>query len=254
MSAALRPVDVTALVPAHEEPPSDELLAELKAQLGSVLVVSDGMPADALLRLHRTAYVRGAEVLELDSRNGKGTAVAAGLDLLLGRASPPRAVLIVDADGQHPPERIPSFLDAGRHAELVIGDRFADLRAMPVLRRAANQIASLAVRLTTGRDVRDTQCGMRLLRGRALEEISFPGGGYEAETVHLKQCLAAGVRVAWVPIPALYGTESSSFRPLLDSAVVLRAALARRSLDLGPRRPRSGCRRHGRKRTRLSGA
>ena len=97
---------------------------------------------------------------------------------------------------------------------------------MPFLRRAANRVARGAVAFSSGRTVGDTQCGMRLLRGRALTEIRFCGGGYEAETVHLKRCLAAGVRIAWVAIPALYGEESSSFRPLRDSLAVLRAALA----------------------------
>ena len=73
--------------------------------------------------------------------------------------------------------------------------------------------------------IRDTQCGMRLLRGRALHEVEFPHGGYEAETVHLRRCLAAGVEVAWVPIPAISGDERSSFRPVRDGVRVLRAAV-----------------------------
>ena len=75
--------------------------------------------------------------------------------------------------------------------------------------------------------MRDTQCGMRLLRGRALHEVPPPPGGFEAETAHLKRCLRAGVPVAWVPIPAIYEGEPSSFRPLRDSARIARA-LARR--------------------------
>ena len=74
---------------------------------------------------------------------------------------------------------------------------------------------------------------MRLLTRRALYDIAFPGGGFEAETLHLKACLRAGVPVAWVPIPALYAGEPSSFRSVRDSLVVLRAAAAIR-----PRRAR----------------
>lgn len=226
MTSSLAPGGVTALVPAHEEAPGERLLDELCERVGSVLVVSDGMPAAALHTLRRRARERGVSLLELDSRNGKGTAVAAGLELLLAQPAAPEAVIVVDADGQHPPEAIPAFLAAAVDAELVIGDRFDDLASMPFLRRAANRVARGAVAFSSGRTVGDTQCGMRLLRGRALTEIRFCGGGYEAETVHLKRCLAAGVRIAWVAIPALYGEESSSFRPLRDSLAVLRAALA----------------------------
>ena len=78
-------------------------------------------------------------------------------------------------------------------------------------------------RLVTGCEVRDTQNGMRLLRAPAL--ATLPDGGYEAETRHLKRVLVSGLRVAWVPIPAIYGDEHSHFRPVADSARVLWALL-----------------------------
>ena len=133
------------------------------------------------------------------------------------------AVLVVDGDGQHPPSAIPAFLRAGEAAELVVGDRFGDLRAMPLARRAANLAAAAGMAAAVRRRVRDTQCGMRLLRGRALDELPPPPGGFESETLHLKRCLRAGVRVAWVPIPAIYDGQASAYRPLRDSARIARA-------------------------------
>jgi hypothetical protein len=109
----------------------------------------------------------------------------------------------------------------------VIGDRFGELRSMPIQRRAMNKAASAILGLTTGRKVRDSQSGMRLLRGRALVDTPFPGGRYEAETHHLKASLVAGVRVEWVPIPAIYDGERSSFRAAADTFRVLAALLAR---------------------------
>ena len=129
------------------------------------------------------------------------------------------AVLVIDADGQHPADAIPSFLNAARDAELVVGDRFGDLAQMPLHRRIANRTTRRLFQATTGREVRDTQNGMRLLRGRAL--ATFPAGGYEAETIHLRRVLRDGVPVAWVPIPAIYAEEQSSFRAGRDSAKVL---------------------------------
>ena len=101
---------------------------------------------------------------------------------------------MIDADGQHPAAAIPAFVAAGGDAELVIGDRFGDLCAMPWQRRLANRTTRRLFRLVTGHDVRDTQNGMRLLRGRALELL--PPGGYEAETRHLQGALRPGVPVA----------------------------------------------------------
>lgn len=173
--------------------------------------------------VERVAAKAKAELVRLPANAGKGHAIAAGLRLLLAREPAPEAVLILDSDGQHPPEAIPAFLARAADAELVVGDRFENLDGMPLGRRVANRLASRLLALATGRPVRDSQCGMRLLRARALTEISFPPGRFEAETRHLKRCLCSGVRVAWVPIPTLYGRELSAFRALRDSARVLRA-------------------------------
>jgi hypothetical protein len=132
-------------------------------------------------------------------------------------------VLVIDADGQHPTSVLPAFLAAGADADLVVGDRFGDLSAMPLQRRLANRTTRRLFRLVTGCEVRDTQNGMRLLRGPAL--ATLPSGGYEAETSHLKRVLVGGLRVAWVPIPAIYGDEHSHFRPVADSGRVLWALL-----------------------------
>jgi glycosyltransferase involved in cell wall biosynthesis len=212
-------VIVRAVVPCHVDAPDPALLAAIGASVDGVLVVDDGLGAGEQARLG------GADVLRLGGNHGKGTAVARGVARAVAEGAD--AVLVVDADGQHPPDAIPSFLAAPRDAELVIGDRFRDLRAIPPARRAANLAAAAAMTLATRRRVRDTQCGMRLLRGRALREVPPPEGGFEAETAHLKRCLRAGVRVAWVPIPALYRDERSAYRPLRDSARIARALVAR---------------------------
>lgn len=214
---------VVALVPCHRAPPVPGLLEALATQVGHVIVVSDGMPPEQRAALRDEVTAVGAQLERLPGRFGKGHAIAAGIAALPHAYE---AVLVVDADGQHPPDAIPRFLAAAAHADLVIGDRLARPAAMPLERRVANRIASWLVARSEDIPVRDSQCGMRLLQGRALHELPFPPGGMEAETKHLKRCLRAGVAVAWVPIPAIYEGQPSSFRPVRDSLAVLRAALA----------------------------
>lgn len=98
---------------------------------------------------------------------------------------------------------------------------------MPVVRRLANRISSSVVSRTSGEFAPDSQCGMRLLHRRALFDVPFPAGRMDSETRHLKRCLAAGVTVGWVPIPAIYPGQASSFRPVRDSVAVMRAAIGR---------------------------
>jgi glycosyltransferase involved in cell wall biosynthesis len=217
--------DVWAIMPAHGEVPEHGLVQEVLRHVGGMVVVDDGSEPDVARDLRALAAELGATLVRLPERRGKGAALRAGISAIRERAPEVEAVLTIDADGQHPASAIPAFLDAATSAELVIGDRFDDLASMPWPRRVANRASRRLLELSTGRAVRDTQCGMRLLRGRALE-LPLEGDGYEAETRHLKAALEGGLEVAWVPIPAIYGDEQSSFRALRDSARVL-AALVR---------------------------
>ena len=215
-------------MPCHREPPAADLVARVLAQLPHLLFVGDGMPPAAARQLDRLASASVVEVLHLPRRSGKGHAIAAGLAALQNGPAPPKAVLIVDADGQHPPELIPDFLAASSAADLVIGNRFADHSGgMPIVRHVSNRFSSAVVSLTSGAFVPDSQCGMRLLHRQALSGVRFPGGGMDSETRHLKRCLRAGVTVTWVPIPAIYRGQRSSFRTVRDSVAVMRAAIER---------------------------
>ena len=223
----LGPGAVVALVTCHREPPAEELLAQLSARLPRVLVVNDGMPSRPAAALDAIAGARGARVLHLPRRAGKGHAIVAGIRFSRADRGAGDGVIVIDGDGQHPPDAIPAFLAASGEADLVVGNRFAGGGSMPLVRRLANRTASGVLSRTAREHVPDSQCGMRLLRGRALEEIEFPAGGMEAETLHLRRCLLAGVAVAWVPIPALYDVgTASSFRKVRDSVAVMRAAVA----------------------------
>ena len=210
---------VGAVVPCHTRAPDPALLDEIAAAVDRVLVVDDGLPVGEAARLS------GCDVFRLGANHGKGTAVARGADRV--RAGGCDAVLLIDGDGQHPPSAIPALLAAARSSELVIGNRFGDLRSMPLVRRCSNLAASGGMSLALRRRVPDTQCGMRVVRGRALVDVPLPEGRFEAETLHLKRCLRAGIPVAWVPIPAIYQGEESSFRPLRDGARIARALVAR---------------------------
>ncbi len=219
----VEPQSVCALVPCHREPPAAELVAGLVARVGRVLVVDDGLRRDAARALDRIASAHGAEVLRMGGNHGKGHALARGLAHLRDGDVALEAVLVLDGDGQHPVEAVTEFLAAADGAELLVGDRFGDLASMPRYRRLANRFVSRLLGRVAGVMVRDSQCGMRLLRGRALHAVAFPGGRFESETLHLKRCLVQGVAVAWVPIPAIYRGQPSSFRPLRDGIRVLAA-------------------------------
>jgi len=216
------PTRVWAVMPSYDDVPERSLVKELLGQVEGLTIVDDGSKPRVARELQRIATDSGVELVRHRKRRGKGAALRTGIAAALERIPKPDALVLIDADGQHPPAAIPAFVSAGSTAELVIGDRFADLAAMPWQRRFANRVSQRLLELATGRPVRDTQSGMRLLRGRSLE-LLLAGDGYEAESRQLKAALVAGLDVAWVPIPAIYGGERSSFRPIRDSVRVLYA-------------------------------
>ena len=222
-AAAPRPLPerVAAIVPCHSAAGAESVVHRVLPHVQEVVLVDDGAPeADASV-LRAIGDWPGVKLVRLAANAGKGDAVAAGAAVLMARPEPPDALIVVDADGQHPPDRIPEFIEASAQFDVVIGDRRGDRASMPWTRRCTNAVSSALLTLVTGRRMLDSQCGMRLYRIEALEHAPLPPGRYEAETRHLRTALGAGLAIGWVPIPAIYDGEQSAFRPIRDTWRVL---------------------------------
>jgi len=234
VAVALPPIRrLAAVIPVYRSDRVGAVTAEALRHVDEVVLVDDAAPAPIAALVADAARDQRVRVLRMDGNRGKGTAVAAGIAAALERD--PDAVIVLDSDGQHPAELIPGFVAAAERADIVIGDR-PRAAEMPALRRIGNAASSLALSLALGQRLRDTQNGMRLFRAGALREVPPPDGRYEAETRHLKALVKGGRRVAWVPMPAIYDGEPSSFRTVIDTLRVAGAVLA--PARLRPRAPR----------------
>ena len=218
------PSRVGAVVPVFASNRAAEVVRATLAHVDEVVVVDDGAPAPISAALDEIADHPRVRVLRMPENGGKGSAVAAGAELLMADAEAPEAIVVLDSDGQHDPARIPAFVEASRAADVVVGDR-RDRRSMPLVRRFGNRVASVALLAGTGRWVPDTQNGMRLFRIDALAEVPFADGGYEAESRHLRALLKARRPVTTVEIPTIYDGEPSHYRAVVDTARVGRALL-----------------------------
>jgi predicted MFS family arabinose efflux permease/membrane-associated phospholipid phosphatase len=219
------PATLAAVVPCHNAARVALVVQQILPHVDEVVLVDDGAVETDATVLAELAERPRVGLVRLAANAGKGDAVAAGAAVLLSRSEPPDALVVVDADGQHPPDRIPDFAEAAAYADVVIGDRRGDRASMPRTRRCTNAISSALLTLVTGERMRDSQCGMRLYRVEALRRVPLPPGRYEAETRHLRAAIRSGLAVGWVPIPAIYDGEESSFRPLADTWRVLRSIL-----------------------------
>ena len=206
MSTSDRPI--LALIPAYEEGPRIGAVVEAARRHLPVVVVDDGSTDDTADR----ARVAGATVIRQVPNAGKGAALRAGFRHALDAGA--RAVVTLDADGQHDPAEIPLFLDRyrTRRAELIIGQR--DLRSMPPVRRLSNTIGGAALAAALGRSVPDNQSGYRLI-GRTLMRalLDSDESGFEFEVEMIARCLALGLPLDSVPIRTIYAGEPSHIRP-----------------------------------------
>ena len=77
-----------------------------------------------------------------------------------------------DADKQHRPEYVPALIEAIADNNIVIGSRFVDRKKPRTLRMAGSRLISFAIKLTTGRTIKDPTSGMRCFNRRTMELLA----------------------------------------------------------------------------------
>src|SRR5688572_29367665 len=199
---------IIALISAYEEGPRVAAVVEAASRHLPVLVVDDGSTDDTA----SAAEAAGAIVLRQHPNAGKGAALRAGFRHALADGA--AAVVTLDADGQHDPAEIPTFLAAfrDRRPGLIVGRR--DFAAMPPVRRLANVLGGAAVSLALGRSIPDNQSGYRLVGRELLRAmLASEESGFEFEVEMIARCIALGLPLEWVPIRTIYAGEPSHIEP-----------------------------------------
>lgn len=123
-----------------------------------------------------------------------------------------------DADGQHRPEYIAPILDKMKEGyDIVIGSRFVEEKKPVSLRMLGSNMISAAIRLTTGRKVKDPTSGMRMFNRKLIEEFALNiNYGPEPDTV--SYLIKNGAKVAEVQAHMDERTEGQSYLTLTRSA------------------------------------
>jgi len=148
---------------------------------------------------------------------GKGAALLAGYRR--AQALGYTAVISIDADLQHLPEEINQLRD-GRRLNLsavIIGSRMSDPQSMPRHRRLSNNLTSLIVSIFSGRRIRDTQSGFRLVPLSLLRGISASSQGFALESEIALKIGMRGADFCEVPISVIYRKAPSHIHLLFDT-------------------------------------
>lgn len=218
-------MSVYVLIPAYnEEERVRPVIEAARAQLPT-FVVDDGS-SDSTATVAEQA---GATVVRQVPNQGKGAALKEGFRWALKQPDCD-AVLTIDADGQHDPAEIPTFLEMQRTnaSDLIIGYR--DFTQMPFTRRVANTIGGASLSWAMGQKILDNQSGYRLISRRLMAAtLESAEAGFEFEVDMLVLCIRRNYRLDWVPIQTIYAGAGSHIRPWHHVRNFFRVVLKARS-------------------------
>ena len=192
---------IAVIIPALNESENLKWLLPNLCPRYRVIVVDNGSDDGTA----QVAKSLGARVLS-ESRRGYGIAVQKGMKDLQGAdaagETPPKAVVVFDADGTSPWEDIGrvSKLVLDGHADLVIGQRMnRDPGAMPTHARFGNWLAVTFIQMFAG--YRFLEMGsLRAIGWRALLQLEMedPTWGWNVE-MQVKSAMR-GLRIIEIPI------------------------------------------------------
>jgi glycosyltransferase involved in cell wall biosynthesis len=216
--------ETAVLLPVYRPGPRLVGLVTDLPETARVVVVDDGSGEDSHPFL-TAAEALGAEVLRLDVNRGKGIALKTGFRHL-ATERPGLDVISADADGQHSAADIARLAARTGRGRIVLGVR--RFHRMPPRSRIGNTITRAMFRAATGREVSDTQTGLRAYPADLLERLcTIPGERFEYEMNVLLAAAASDLPLEEVEIPTTYLNDNaaSHFDGLADSMRVYRPLL-----------------------------
>ncbi|MHC5065644.1 MAG: glycosyltransferase family 2 protein [Planctomycetota bacterium] len=217
---------LSLVIPAKNESGNlPVLLADLQATLAAVpemrheiLVIDDGS-TDGTAECARAA---GARVISHPQSLGNGAAIKRGI-----RAARCDWVLMMDADGQHPPEAIPGLLALAGDYDMVVAARRRGAGSWH--RNLANATYNGLASYVTSRKIPDLTSGFRLVRSDVAKRLVYllPNTFSYPTTITLAM-LRGGYSVGFLPFNVRERGGKSHIRLLQDGSrfflIILRIA------------------------------
>ena len=158
------------------------------------IVINDGS-SDSTAKICRK---NGYELVDLPVNLGLAGAFQTGLKYAYRNGYD--YAIQFDADGQHRPEFIGPMLDKIQEGyDIVIGSRFVTEKKPHSLRMLGSNLISMAMKLTTGRRVKDPTSGMRMFNKKMIAEFAL-NMNYGPEPDTVSYLLKQGAKIAEVPV------------------------------------------------------
>ena len=206
-------LSLSVVIPAYnEEAAVRSTVEDVRAHLAplgipfEIIVVDDGSKDNT----RAEAIASGATVDWNDQNSGYGATLKRGV-----KRAQYEYVAILDADGTYPARYLPEMLALCRHQDMVVGDRGAAMKNVPVIRRPAKFILNHLASFLADRKLNDLNSGLRVFRRSELipflpllpQNFSF--------TTTITLCMSCnGKRLIYVPIEYGKRVGRSKIKPI----------------------------------------
>lgn len=221
-------MEVIVLIPAfNEEKTIGKVIGNLKNEgFENIVVVNDGSTDQT----EKIAEKKKATVLTHIVNRGLGASLKTGFEY--AKKTKAEFVVTFDADGQHRAEDIKRLVAPlkNQKADVVIGSRLLKPnKEMPFLRKMVNWLSNILTFIIYGIRTSDSQSGLRALNRKALALIELKTQKMEVSSEIFKEIKRNGLRLAEIPIRAIYSQYSQkkgqkiANAPDVFSKIILRA-------------------------------
>lgn len=171
------------------------------------IVVDDGSSDGTGIR----AKEAGANVITHPYNIGNGAAVKTGIRHATGEI-----FILLDGDGQHAPEDIPSLIDKVGVYDMVVGARTGQSKTH-IHRYIANAIYNLFASYICGMRILDLTSGFRAIKAEiAREFITLLPNTFSYPTTITLSVIRSGYSLAYVPIHSAKRVGKSKIKLLID--------------------------------------
>ena len=164
---------------------------------------------------------------------GKGRALKNAFNyfLTLPNLAEYSGVVTADSDGQH---RVEDVIKVAKEVEenpnkLILGCRDFDLEQVPPKSKFGNKITNGAFKLFYGKNISDTQTGLRGFPTAIMKDfLDIVGERFEYETKMLIYCFQKEIEIKEVVIETVYFNDNSEthFNPIIDSLKIYKVTLS----------------------------